>query len=125
MRGSQAAASATLASLANDCEDNQRFAYAKTTVELAAKNNDPSGAWFAAEEFVLRAIKAPKTAEFEDGWREPATHIKDTGQGSYIVTGYVDSENSFGAKLRADFVVNVKRNGDGWLLEKPIQLVQR
>lgn len=48
-------------------------------------------------------LKAPSTAKFSSD---------ATGGGTWIVTGTVDSENGFGAMLRANFQCTVKVNSD-------------
>ena len=67
-----------------------------------------------AQEFVKRALKAPSTAEFP--W-EPVSAGTD-GTGLYQVESYVDSQNSFGAMVRSEWMVNMRLSGDRWTLEK-------
>ena len=67
-----------------------------------------------AQEFVKRALKAPSTAEFP--W-EPVRAGTD-GTGLYQVESYVDSQNSFGAMVRSEWMVNMRLSGDRWTLEK-------
>ncbi len=55
------------------------------------------------EDLVREDLKAPTTAEFD---------TNATGDGTWTVTGTVDSENSFGAMLRADFQCTVIIDGD-------------
>jgi hypothetical protein len=66
-----------------------------------------------AEFAVKRSLKAPATAEFS-GYRD-TTYYKETGMDGkeyHVVTGYVDAENSFGAKLRNSYFVKLRRDGD-------------
>jgi hypothetical protein len=53
-------------------------------------------------------LKAPSTADFSDE--------SVSGSGPWKITGSVDSENSFGAMLRApwSFKVEVRRDGYYW-----------
>lgn len=55
-----------------------------------------------ARDVILEYLKAPSTAEFQNG-----LDIKVTKQGSdlYLFTGHVDAENSFGAKIREQWKV--------------------
>ena len=55
------------------------------------------------EDLVTQNLKAPSTAKFD---------TQATGGGTWIVTGTVDSENSFGATLRADFQCTVIMEGE-------------
>jgi hypothetical protein len=62
-----------------------------------------------SEDFVKRMLKAPATAEFGD---EVATHL---GSEKYRVSGYVDAQNAFGAKLRSTWTCTVQNtDGDNW-----------
>jgi hypothetical protein len=58
----------------------------------ADPDNDRYSARAGCQEFVERRLKAPSSADFSD-WSEAG------GAGRWTVTGTVDSENSFGAKL--------------------------
>lgn len=51
-----------------------------------------------------RLLKAPATADYETDATPQS--------GSWIVTGHVDSENSFGASVRSTFQCTVTINGD-------------
>lgn len=54
-----------------------------------------------AHKFVKNQLKAPSTASFQSCFDSVATSSGDT----WTVTGYVDAQNGFGAKLRNTFVV--------------------
>ncbi|MBE6380068.1 MAG: hypothetical protein E7047_03980 [Lentisphaerae bacterium] len=78
-----------------------------------APNN--AEAWYIAKQFAKKDLKTPATADF------PALHadgvtVTDLGDGQYSVSGYVDVENSFGAKVRQHFIVEVQKRqkGDTW-----------
>lgn len=55
------------------------------------------------EDLVKENLKAPSTAKFD---------TTATGDGTWIVSGTVDSENSFGATLRAEFQCTVIVEGE-------------
>lgn len=62
------------------------------------------------EQFIERELKAPATAEYAD-----PTTSKDGA--TYTVSGAVDSENSFGAKVRSQYNCIVTDAGDDkWTL---------
>lgn len=75
---------------------------------------DELDACLAAQQFVERALKAPSTARFPACGAPSVTiksqappagdHWSPTG---HTVTGYVDSQNSFGAMLRSTYVVQM------------------
>lgn len=63
---------------------------------------------YYCKEFVKDRLKAPSTADFA---------VSHTGVGpQYHVSGTVDAENSFGAKIRSDFTCVVRDEGDSWRL---------
>lgn len=62
-------------------------------------------AWEEIKEEVLSQLKAPSTAKFPT-----VNELKDFREykpGEYIVHGYVDAENSYGAMIRTDFVAYI------------------
>jgi hypothetical protein len=74
---------------------------------------DDIGAQVVCQDFVERQLKAPSTADFGD---EEVEHIRGP---VWEVVGEVDSENSFGAMIRNNYVCRVKFTGDdNWQLVK-------
>jgi len=53
-----------------------------------------------SRQFVEKRLKAPSTADFSNESEKSVKKINDT---TFLVTGYVDSENSFSAKLRNNY----------------------
>lgn len=62
------------------------------------------------ENFIPGKLKAPASAKFSG---ESVTHAGET----YTVSGQVDSENSFGALIRAPFTCVMRSDGDKWDLD--------
>lgn len=63
-----------------------------------------------AKDVIKRTLKAPSTATFEDVHAYELSNLKDV----WAVNGYVDSENSYGAKLRNVWEVQLDyRDGKG------------
>lgn len=60
-------------------------------------------------------LKSPGTAKFSDTFDINKTEIVNTT--FYYVTGYVDSENGFGALLRSNFKVTVKYTDDKYEID--------
>src|SRR5579863_6173791 len=60
----------------------------------------------ATNHFVRDELAAPSTAEFTQ------SDVKYLGNCSFSVSGYVDAQNAFGAKLRHSFSANVRYNPD-------------
>jgi hypothetical protein len=69
--------------------------------------DDESFAWVIAVRAVKERFKAPSTAKFP--WSSHGQYIKEIGDRTFVVKSYVDAENSFGAKIRSNFTVKVKR----------------
>ena len=65
-----------------------------------------------AQKLMKDQLKAPATAKFASCSRDAASYA---GNGEFIVSSYVDSENSYGAMLRMSFVMRIKSLGnDRW-----------
>jgi hypothetical protein len=62
------------------------------------------------EDFIPPRLKAPATAKFSE-----AT-VTENGS-SYTVTGQVDSQNAFGALVRAQFSCVMHHGDDQWILD--------
>ncbi len=68
--------------------------------------NDKSDSIFYAEEAVKKRLRSPSTAKFP--WQAPDIAPIDGQKCSWRVTGYVDSQNGFGAMVRSHYSVDVK-----------------
>lgn len=66
--------------------------------------NNPSEAEAQCKGFADKRLKAPATADYE------LTASQSTGQ--WTVTGTVDAENGFGAKVRSDVMCELHFEGD-------------
>jgi len=74
-------------------------------------------AWTMAQQFIKQYLKSPSTARFDDQSYERA--VSYLGDGRYVVSGWVDSQNGFGAMLRSHFRMELRCDGSTWLLLKP------
>lgn len=64
-------------------------------------------------DFVKRALKAPATADFPSYSQDA---VSQSGS-RYTVVSYVDSQNSFGAMIRTQYICTVEPSGgDNWRL---------
>lgn len=81
--------------------------------EKKSKNERKEGllAYNYAEDFVKAKLKSPSTAEFP-GLFEKSKHISSLGNGEYLITSWVDSQNGLGAMLRSKFKCVVKVTED-------------
>lgn len=81
-------------SSSTDTNTAQRDFNSKETKDMAK---------YMSEKLISQRLKAPATAEFT---HDP--NISFIGDGTFKIIGYVDSENSFGAKLRMNYTAEVK-----------------
>jgi hypothetical protein len=70
--------------------------------------DDRASAQITCEELVKKNVKAPSTASFSDESTD--------GTDPITVTGNVDAENSFGAKVRASFTCTATGTGNNLLV---------
>lgn len=78
-------------------------------------DDDKCGAWVAAQTFVGNQLRCPSTADF--GWQTYSEAVTSLGGNRYAVSGYVDSQNGFGAMVRTQFACEVRKSGDKWTCE--------
>jgi len=60
---------------------------------------------------VERLLRAPASAKFPTMGKQDVLSIH-SGNGVYLVDGYVDSQNGFGAMLRSNWECKIKQNPD-------------
>ena len=76
---------------------------------------DEMDACMMAEQFVTKRLKAPASAKYPLYSRKNVTR---KANGDFVVKSYVDSQNSFGAMIRTNYVATVRYIGDKkWELE--------
>lgn len=80
-----------------------------STTNTARHSDDD--AFYCAQLIVEDYLKAPSTAKFCKLSDATVTHL---GNGEYMVTGWVDAENSYGAMIRSDFVVTYTATEKGF-----------
>jgi len=69
-----------------------------------------SRGWQIAKSMVKDKLKSPSTADFpyaEDGYKIEKDSV-------IIIQGHVDSQNSFGAMIRMNFVIKMQYTGGDW-----------
>jgi hypothetical protein len=87
------------------------------TVNVDAWAGKEQDAFLMSQRFVKDRLKAPASANFCD-WPEPAAQY-DAKTHTYSVTCWVDSQNSFGAMLRLNYVAKLGQDdpaGGNWRL---------
>ncbi len=83
------------------------------------KSKDNSGMAYAVmQDYVKKRLKSPASADFP--WSgEDGVSIVPLGDQEYRILGYVDAQNSFGAKLRTRYIGIIKNTDMGqWQLKE-------
>lgn len=81
------------------------FQLTRAGEDPADRNDNQSVAEVACENAVRANLKAPATASF-------SSNASDAGYREWTVSGYVDSENSFGAMIRTNYSCTVDITAD-------------
>lgn len=68
--------------------------------------------WTLAKSAVKNKLKSPSSAKFPFSYSSSGVSIQSSGT-NYKVTAYVEADNSFGAKIKTNFVVKLTRSGTG------------
>lgn len=85
----------------------------------AARCSDTGTAYMMAQEAVSARLRAPSTARFPGMFRDGVS-VRRTGECGFVVTGYVDAQNGFGAQIRSQFIVTLRGptgDEDTWAVE--------
>lgn len=78
----------------------------KKTVKTTFTDNEAA---YAAQRFVEKKLKVPSSADFDALFKSKITR---NGK-EYTVISHVESQNSFGAKVRSRYIAVIKRNSTG------------
>lgn len=66
------------------------------------------------EDIINSILKAPSTAEYPGGWLDPLEGWNMAKNNNLVtVSSYVDAQNSFGAKIRSEFIIQIQMQDDG------------
>ncbi|THA72588.1 hypothetical protein E6R60_26225 [Streptomyces sp. A0642] len=77
------------------------------------------------EKFVKERLKSPGSADFSGVTETKITPTTEKAPWTYLVNGYVDSQNSFGASVRNDYRCLIKTSDDKtWTLVQDLKLTQ-
>src|SRR5215469_5411499 len=72
----------------------------------------PAEAYRMGTVFIKDRLKAPSTAKFSDWvWDKDKIGVSGSAESGYVVRGWVDAQNSFGAKLRSKWVCHLRPTG--------------
>jgi hypothetical protein len=79
-------------------------------------------AYIHCKHYVEQRLKSPSSADFSSLTNSNVTQLKKTRRGGkdeikYLVTGYVDANNNFNAKIRNNYACTVTgKTGGEWVL---------
>jgi hypothetical protein len=76
----------------------------RTGEQQARKAPDESARFYQAQEHIKANLKSPATARFSP-LSDPESAYEHVGKNVWAARGYVDSQNAFGAMLRAKWMV--------------------
>lgn len=81
--------------------------------------------WDLSKDIIKKSLSSPSTANFgKEGFfpeQSGENCVTDLGGNTYLVKGWVDSQNGFGAIVRTNFSLKMKCDGEKWeLLSNPI-----
>lgn len=66
------------------------------------------------EDIINSILKAPSTAEYPGSWLNPLDGWNMVKNNNLVtVSSYVDAQNSFGAKIRSEFIIQIQMQDDG------------
>lgn len=96
-----------------------------SSVLFACGDNQPNSptklsALVMSQELVKQKLKAPSTAEFG----ATTDDVQQLNDSTFIVNGFVDSENTFGAKLRSNYSATIIFKNDGTAYSNDITLIE-
>ena len=96
----------------SNCGGSSNSSSSSTT----SKQPDKFDAYVMSQLFVEDALKAPSTAKFPVYSEDM---VVDGGDGSFIVSAYVDAQNGFGAMMRSNYVciMQYDKATDEWALK--------
>lgn len=103
-------------------DNNQSTKTQSSPEEIAAKQqvSDSIDARTYAKLYVEKSLKAPSTAKWQNVMDFAVAPLKDregkTIKDIWEVSGYVDAQNSFGAMIRTQWYVKLKKIGNSWTL---------
>lgn len=94
-------------------------AQAEKESEAAQDSTDVKmDAYLTAQNVINKRLKSPSSAQYPD---YQADFVQRTGNNTYRVSSYVDSQNGFGAMLRSQWTMQIQKDGDdGWIVKNVV-----
>ena len=83
-------------------------------------------AWVMAQDFVKKRLVSPGSADFGGMFEQSHEDcVTDLGEGRYLVRGWDDSQNRFGANLRSGFTCALRYVGDDQWQCESLHILER
>lgn len=79
------------------------------------ERQDVLAAFVYSQQYIKDELKIPSTAQFASVGK---SNIQKLDNETYRITSFVDAQNSFGATLRTNYIITMKKNGSAWGVEK-------
>jgi hypothetical protein len=86
------------------------------------EQNSEFTAYYYSQQCVKELLKSPSTAEFPSGSDQFVTRIDND---TFLINSYVDSQNSFGAMLRTNYVCQITLNNNDTYTCDSIELLEQ
>lgn len=83
----------------------------------ASERNSEVSVYTQCERWVKERLKAPSTSEFP--WYD-SSRVQKIGDGHFVVRGYVDAQNSYGAQIRSNYLCESRFTNGKWV---PLRVV--
>lgn len=88
---------------------NHDLKYGDKTDEQIELMDQEENAYHNAKQLIKYKLKSPSTAEFPSSLEAQVVGI---GANSFIISSYVDSQNSYGALIRTYYEAEIRYNGN-------------
>ena len=90
--------------------------------KIMSEEDQKFSAYYNSQECVKELLKSPSTAEFPSGSEQFVTRIDND---TFLINSYVDSQNSFGAMLRTNYVCQITLNNNDTYTCDSIKLLEQ
>lgn len=81
-----------------------------------APDSTREDAIYASMELLKQKLKAPSTADFPSVSKARYSIEMINDETIYVVSSYVDAQNSFGAMIRTNYTIKMRKSGDKYYL---------
>lgn len=94
--------------------------YSSLSSSTTVSDDDKGILWECALDAVKQSLKAPSTAKFPFSYYDAT--FNSLGNDMYEVKSWVDAQNSYGAMLRSNFTVSIKKISEGTFQAQDVKI---